>query len=127
MLRSLRGHTHQVLTALSILPAGETAPLVDLCATDVPMRDYSDDEINTYVATGDPFDKAGAYAIQHAGFHPADQLRGCFANVMGLPLCHLARDLSSLGVLSAKDIPKACQSALGYVCPVYRAILRVDD
>ncbi len=127
MLRSLRGHTHQVFTALSILPAGEAAPLVDLCATDVPMRNYSEDEIHAYVATGDPFDKAGAYAIQHAGFHPVDQLHGCFANVMGLPLCHLGRNLAPLGIQPANDIPQACQSALGYVCPVYQSILRFDD
>ncbi len=62
------------------------------------MRDYREDEIEAYVASGDPLDKAGAYAIQHTGFHPVESLGGCYASVMGLPLCHLTRSLRSLGV-----------------------------
>ncbi len=123
MLRSLRGHTHQVLTAIAILPTPGGTIASDLCATDVPMRDYSDSEIETYVASGDPQDKAGAYAIQHIGFHPVDGLHGCYANVMGLPLCHLARSLFQLGIAPTKNVPRSCQSALGYACPVYHSIL----
>ena len=124
MLRSLRGHTHQVFTAISILRALDGTILSDLCATDVPMRDYSDEEIEAYVASGDPMDKAGAYAIQHAGFHPVDRLQGCFANVMGLPLCHLARSLTHLGITAIVDVPQACQAALRYDCPVFYRILQ---
>ena len=62
------------------------------------MRRYTDEEIEAYIASGDPFDKAGAYAIQHAGFHPVEDFSGCFANVMGLPLCHVARSLRKPGV-----------------------------
>jgi predicted house-cleaning NTP pyrophosphatase (Maf/HAM1 superfamily) len=61
------------------------------------MRRYSDAEIAAYVATGDPLDKAGSYAIQYAQFRPVVRITGCYANVMGLPLCHvycLLRDLS---------------------------------
>ena len=123
MLRSLRGHTHQVYTALSILPAPEGAIRADLCVTDVPMRNYTDNDIDSYVASNDPLDKAGAYAIQHAGFHPVELLHGCFANVMGLPLCHLARNLVQLNILPPINVPQACQSALAYDCPVYPAIL----
>ena len=123
MLRSLRSHTHQVFTAISILPAQENTIRSDLCATDVPMRNYSDDEIEAYVASGDPLDKAGAYAIQHPGFHPVDRLHGCYANVMGLPLCHLVRNLLPLGITPSVIVPQACQIALGYDCPVYQAIL----
>ena len=87
------------------------------------MRNYSDEEIKKYVASGDPMDKAGAYAIQHGGFHPVKQLDGCFANVMGLPLCHITRSALFFGVTPQVDLPKACQTALAYDCPVYHQIL----
>jgi len=98
--------------------------VTDLCVTDVPMRKYSDEEIEAYAASGDPLDKAGAYAIQHAGFHPVDGLSGCYASVMGLPLCHLTRSLRKLGVEPETDIAAECQAALSYDCPVSAAILR---
>lgn len=123
MLRSLRDHTHQVFTALSILSTRDGTLLSDLCSTDVPMRNYTDDEIDVYVASTDPMDKAGAYAIQHAGFHPAQKLDGCYANVMGLPLCHLTRSFRKIGIHPSTDVPQACQAALGYSCPVYSQIL----
>ncbi len=124
MLRSLRGHTHQVFTALFILPDSGGKALTDVCTTDVPMREYSDPEIMAYIASGDPLDKAGAYAIQHAGFHPVDKLEGCYANVMGLPLCHLARNLFQLGIMPTKNVPQVCQAALGYDCPVHSTIFQ---
>jgi len=68
MLVQLRGRVHQVYTALAILPVGESQPVQDLCCEDVAMRNYSGDEMDAYIASGDPLDKAGAYAIQHAGF-----------------------------------------------------------
>jgi septum formation protein len=123
MLHNLRGHVHQVFTGIQVMHTGTDKALSDLCATSVPMRNYSDAEIENYVASGDPLDKAGAYAIQHAGFHPVEGLSGCFANVMGLPLCHLTRTLAILGVTPPKDVPRACQVALGYNCPVYQLIL----
>ena len=123
MLTRLRGHQHQVHTAVAILRTADGMLLLDACATDVPMRDYSQDEIDTYVATGDPLDKAGAYAIQHDGFHPVDHLDGCYANVVGLPLCHLTRLLRKMGVEPQADVPAACQATLSYDCPVFSAIL----
>ncbi len=136
MLRQLRGRVHQVYTAIALydlrsddlarLPVGgrSDAIVTDLCITDVPMRSYTDAEIDAYVATGDPLDKAGAYAIQHAGFHPVERMTGCYASVMGLPLCHLTRSLRKLGVESETDISAACQAYLKYDCPVTQAILR---
>jgi hypothetical protein len=88
------------------------------------MKRLSDVEIDAYVATGEPMDKAGAYAIQHAGFHPVENLAGCYANVMGLPLCHLVRTLKKLGIRPQVDVPSACQTGLGYNCHVYHEILR---
>jgi MAF protein len=123
MLHRLRGHVHQVLTGVSILRIDDGIVRFDLCTTDVPMRNYTEQEIEAYVTTGDPLDKAGAYAIQHAGFHPVEKLTGCYANVMGLPLCHLTRSLSRLGIDPNVDVPQTCQAALGYDCRAYRDIL----
>ncbi len=127
MLKSLRGHTHQVYTGLAVLWARDERLVTDLCITDVPMRNYSDDEIEAYVLTGDPFDKAGAYAIQHPDFRPVEGLRGCYASVMGLPLCHLLRMLRQMDFDSQADLPIACQTFLSYQCPVSAAILRGEQ
>ena len=123
MLRALRGRTHQVHTAVTLFDTHVGRTHSDLATTDVPMRHYSDDELATYIASGDPLDKAGAYAIQHAGFHPVENLHGCFANVMGLPLCHLARSLRAIGIEPDVDVPTACQSHIKFECPVFTHIL----
>lgn len=123
MLRGLRGHTHQVYTGLAVCHSQSDNMVTDLCITDVPMRNYSNEEIDTYVQSGDPLDKAGAYAIQHPHFQPVDNLRGCFASVMGLPLCHLERSLSKLGIKPGTNIAAECQSALNYDCPIWQAII----
>jgi septum formation protein len=123
MLRQLRGREHQVFTSLAIIRKVDGSVFRDFCSTDVLMRDYSDDEIAAYVASGDPLDKAGAYAIQHRGFSPAHPLQGCYANVVGLPLCHLLRTLRKAGCQPRRDLPQACQAALDYACPVFEMIL----
>ena len=123
MLKRLRGHRHEVYTGLAVFKVKDGRLSKDLCVTDVPMRNYNDAEIDAYVATQDPLDKAGAYAIQHASFHPVVDLRGCFASVMGLPLCHLIRTLERLGVPPDMNIPSNCQTHLDYQCPVSPAIL----
>lgn len=124
MLRQLRGRTHQVFTAAAVVTISGYEMLSELCETAVPMRSYSDEELLAYIATGDPLDKAGAYAIQHTGFSPVSNLSGCFANVMGLPLCHLVRALAKFNVLPKTDIPRACQVKLGYDCPIFADVLR---
>jgi septum formation protein len=124
MLQVLRGHSHQVLTGIAVLRPGDGTLVTDLCVTEVPMRSYGDEEIVTYVASGDALDKAGAYAIQSRSFHPVEGMRGCYACVMGLPLCHLTRSLLKLGISSMTDIAAECQFALSYVCPISSAVLR---
>ncbi len=123
MLTQLRGRIHQVYTGIALLRTSDGFLLTDLCVTDVPMRNYSDEEIRAYIATRDPFDKAGAYAIQHAEFHPVENLTGCFASVMGLPLCHVTRLLRKMDVNPNADVPANCQKYLEYECPVYESIL----
>ncbi|MFH1183872.1 MAG: Maf family protein [Chloroflexota bacterium] len=124
MLRQLRRRTHRVFTGLAVLNPGSGQLVTDVCVTDVPMRDYSEAEIGAYVASGDPLDKAGAYGIQHADFHPVQDMAGCYASVMGLPLCHLLRLLTRLQAASQPDLPDRCQTYLNYACPVSSAILR---
>jgi septum formation protein len=123
MLQRLRGHTHQVFTAIAILLYGGREPVTDVCMTTVPMRDYTNEEIFAYVATGDPFDKAGAYAIQHPRFRPVVSIDGCYANVVGLPLCHLTRTLEKNGIVARADVPRNCQRTLHYDCPIYQQVL----
>lgn len=122
-LRRLRGREHQVYTALSILATPAAKPLECLARTLVPMRRYTDQEIDCYVRSGDPLDKAGAYAIQNTSFRPVTKLTGCYANVMGFPLCHLTRQLRKLDIEPPADIPTACQRRLDYTCPVYGRVL----
>ena len=123
MLRGLRGHTHQVYTGIAVLQAGNSEALTDVCTTNVPMRNYSDPEMQAYIDSGDPFDKAGGYAIQHAEFHPAHHLTECYANVMGLPLCHLKRLLDRTSAATPSTVPERCQQALAYNCSIYSTIL----
>ena len=126
MLRRLRGRTHQVLTGLAVLRASDQSLRSEVVTTDVPMRSYGEAEMQAYIASGDPLDKAGAYAIQHAGFHPVQDLQGCYANVMGLPVCHLTRLLASFGVYPTQVVPQNCQAALEYPCLIYTNALGAD-
>ncbi len=102
MLRQLRGRAHIVCTAFTLLTVRATADPV-LVTRDVQtlvhMRDYSDDEIEAYIATGDPFDKAGSYAIQHEGFKPVAHIDGDYHNVVGLPLDAVREALQKLAIL----------------------------
>lgn len=123
MLKQLRGKPHVVYSGITVMQ--DTRALTQVATTTVWMRDYSDDEIAAYVATGDPLDKAAAYAIQHNGFRPVERIAGCFANVMGLPLCHLYRALKVFGVPVAEP-DQACQDYLQINCPVARNILNGD-
>jgi len=123
ILTQLRGRTHQVYTGMAIVNAATGDCFTAVCRTDVPMRDYTDDEIDAYLITGDPMDKAGAYGIQHVGFHPVTELRGCYASVMGLPLCHLSLGLRQFGQEIPVALPQRCQTLLNYDCPVWAQIL----
>jgi septum formation protein len=124
MLRQLCGRTHQVLTAIAVHDPHNEAMEIDLCVASVPMRNYTDAEIYAYIASGDPLDKAGAYAIQNGAFRPVAAFSGCYACVVGLPLCHLQCTLSRLGFPPPEDVPTACQNHLSYNCPIYLRVLQ---
>ncbi len=99
MLLRLRGRVHQVYTALTLIAVHDRArdTYSEVTRTDVTMRHYTDDEINDYIATGDPFDKAGSYAIQHPIFQPVARIEGSYSNVVGLPLETLRLMLAGIG------------------------------
>jgi MAF protein len=109
MLRDLRAGPHQVFSAVSVLQAPGGAQATRIHRTDVFMRDYRDDEIDAYVASGDPLDKAGAYGIQAREFHCVAHLQGCYAGVMGLPLADLAALLGAFGLSVPRDVPAVCR------------------
>lgn len=90
LLRRLRGRRHVVVTALALVDAATGAARVVAEHSGVWLRALGDAEIDAYVATGDPLDKAGAYAVQHAGFRPVARIQGSETNVIGLPLTRLA-------------------------------------
>jgi septum formation protein len=104
MLRELRGRVHEVITGLALVtlgalgePPGEDT---DSVTSRVRMGDYSDAEIERYVATGEPLDKAGAYAVQGLGGRLVAAVDGCLTNVVGLPLTTTRALLERRGILS---------------------------
>lgn len=97
MLRRLRGRTHEVLTGLAVLTPDGGAHTLHTC-TRVTFRDFAEDELAAYLATGEPLDKAGAYGIQGLGGLLVAGIQGDYHNVVGLPVCRLGRMLLDFGV-----------------------------
>lgn len=127
MLRQLRGRIHQVYTAITILFPLDQIKKNFICCTQVPMRNYSDQELEDYLCSGDPLDKAGAYAIQNLQFHPVENFSGCFASVMGLPLCHFSYGIRNFHPNTKLDIANACQKHLQYQCPIHERVLKGEE
>lgn len=98
MLMRLAGHTHQVYTGIAVINAASSVQQVAAECTQVTMRNLSWDEIERYVATGEPMDKAGAYAIQGKACLFITGIEGCYFNVVGLPLQRLNGMLRDFGV-----------------------------
>lgn len=117
MLRRLRGRVHQVITAVVL--AGPGVQYCEAVESRVWMRDYTDREVEDYIRRGEPFDKAGGYAIQDPEFRPAADFDGCYFGVVGLPLCALVRGLRALGY----PLPPAggAYDPVCQVCPAIRS------
>ncbi|OMD34890.1 Maf family protein [Paenibacillus odorifer] len=98
MLTRLQGRTHKVYTGVACLgfPNGKT--IVEHRVTSVTMRAMTEEEIAAYIATGEPADKAGSYAIQGLGSILVERIEGCYFNVVGLPLSLLGEMLSEFGI-----------------------------
>ena len=94
MLRLLSGKAHQVMTGLTVLAPNGAVTVTEV--TDVHFRPLSDKEIDDYIATGEPMDKAGAYGIQGGAALFCSRMEGDYYNVMGLPVCRLGEILREL-------------------------------
>jgi len=97
MLRRLSGRVHEVHTGLEFIRLPDRATRSELEVTRVTFASLSDAEIEAYVASGEPFDKAGGYAIQGQGGRFVARVEGCYFNVVGLPLSRVYRVLLDLG------------------------------
>jgi predicted house-cleaning NTP pyrophosphatase (Maf/HAM1 superfamily) len=124
MLRQLREQHHFVYSGLTVADvswepdqpqAHITKSVTRLHQSKVWMRQYTDVEIEDYMASGDPLDKAGAYGIQNKTFAPVAQLEGCFASVMGFPLGELAAALKEINI-SLPAIAPLCTQHTDHPC-----------
>ena len=97
MLQDLRGRTHRVVTGVTVLDTEADVPRFIATTSLVTMRRYSNAEIDAYIASGEPFDKAGGYAVQDATFSPAQSTQGCYLNIVGLPLCDVVSLVNDIG------------------------------
>jgi septum formation protein len=116
MLRRLSGRAHQVITGLVLVDAATGAVSRGAVSSTVRFRSLTGTEIAAYVGTGEPRDKAGAYAIQGIGSTLIAGFEGCYTNIVGLPLCEIAAMLSAAGVV----MPAAsggCSLPDGRPCP----------
>jgi len=123
MLASLAGETHEVRTEVVVLAASGRRTSFGVTSR-VTFRSLSMREIERYVGSGEPMDKAGAYAIQGEGRRLVASYDGCFANVTGLPLCHVYHALRRVGVVAPQRPERACQSHFAFSCPVWRIAQR---
>ncbi len=96
MLRMHSGRSHEVYTGVAVTRKGIERAGVE--CTEVNFAELGEEVINRYVDTGEPLDKAGAYAIQGKGVVLVESIRGCYPNVVGLPLARLSRMLKEFGV-----------------------------
>jgi MAF protein len=126
-LVALRRGEHQVVTGLAVILPGTSTPILQAVETQVWMRQYGDEEIARYIDRGEPFDKAGAYAIQDPEFDPVERIEGCYANVMGLPLCHLFTTLRDAASLHFPPPVAACEGHTRHRCSIAGRILKAGS
>lgn len=100
MLKLLSGNTHTVYTGVTVLQNGNE--ITDCISCDVTFKDMTDDEINSYIKTGEPTDKAGAYAIQGKGSAFVEKINGDYFAVVGFPCCYINSVLNKLGIFPKK-------------------------
>lgn len=98
MLKALSGKEHEVLTGLCLLDTEKNRSVVCFEQTKVRFRDLAEEDIAYYLLSGEPFDKAGAYAIQGKASMFIESIQGCYFNIVGLPLFRLGQALQELGV-----------------------------
>lgn len=104
MLRSLRGKSHEVWSGLFLLRSDDDRQFVTAETSRVTFRDFSDAALQSYVATGEPMDKAGAYGLQGRGALLVRSVEGSWSNVVGLPLERFVDGMDALGIDLARLI-----------------------
>ncbi len=118
MLRTLRGRTHEVVSAVVVMPLGRRSVIARHPLTQVTMREYRDDEIEASIAQGYPLDKAGAYGIQDELLRPVERYQGCYCNVIGLSLWAAIEALRKAGeeidIESASFLPQCAACPLAH-------------
>ncbi len=117
MLRLLRGRTHRVISGVAVLDAASGRIALGTVTTLVTMAEASDAQIAAYAASGEPLDKAGAYAIQGLGGALVAGIEGCYNNVVGFPLCEVAALLGQFGVSALNGASPLCALPDGTPCP----------
>jgi septum formation protein len=117
MVRQLREQPHAVHTGVALYDPGAGRLCARRVTTAVQMRAYTEAEIDAYVRSGDPMDKAGAYGIQNSSFQPVSYVDRCYANVVGFPLCAVVALLEAWGLTVPVNIPRLCLTHFGYHCP----------
>lgn len=117
MLQQLRTRPHAVHTTVMLHNPHTSQDIARYVTTEVEMRAYADAEIEEYIMSNDPMDKAGAYAIQNLDFHPVTRLNRCYTNVVGLPLCAVSALLEEWGFFPSVNIPALCRAHFDYQCP----------
>lgn len=115
ILRLLRNRAHHAITGLAMIDTTTDESREAASTSTIIMRDYGEDEIAAYIATGEPLDKAGAYGIQGQGGALVASYSGCFNTIVGLPLCAVASLLTEVGYPLPAD--PACLRPDGAVCP----------
>jgi septum formation protein len=123
MLATLSGREHVVRTDVVVVAASGARKQFAVRSR-VSMRELSLRQIERYAATGEPLDRAGAYAIQGEGRRVVESFDGCLANITGLPLCHVYFALRRVGVVARERPEIVCQRHFAFVCPVWRAAQR---
>ena len=113
ILRLLRGRTHRVFTAISLIDPSNNLNLERLVESDVLMRDYSETELQTYLDSANWHDKAGGYAIQDPDFNPCESYTGSYTNIMGLPVEALMPMLVEAGFTLRENLSEYIEDALG--------------
>ena len=116
MLRELRGTRHQVTTGVTVVDAATGRRLTGSVTTDITLRNFTDAEIEASISSGTPMDKAGAYAVQDPVLRPAESWEGCYANIVGLPVCRVVEMLEELGCELPPQWSMPAPEACGPAC-----------
>ena len=119
MLRRLAGRSHVVRTEVALIGAAGQRLHFGVRST-VAMKPADEAAIRAYVATGEPLDKAGAYALQGGGARLVAWYDGCYTNIVGLPLCHAFFALRRMGLAVPERPEPAVTRAFGFTCPAWR-------